>query len=65
MNYNNMFEFELRKLVEEEILRVTEVLTTPGAIVDLSDYRHQVGKIVALRGVLDLCDEANSILSKR
>jgi len=65
MNYNNMFEFELRKLVEAEILRLSENLTNPAAVVDYSEYKHQVGKITALRAVFDLCDEVNTILSKR
>lgn len=65
MNYNNMFEFELRKLVEAEILRLSENLANPAAVVDYAEYKHQVGKIIALRAVFDLCDEANATLSKR
>ena len=65
MNFNNMFEFELRKLVEAEILRLSENLTNPAAIVDYAEYKHQVGKIIALRSVFDLCEEVNATLSKR
>jgi len=65
MNYNNLFEFELRKLVEAEILRLTENLTNCGSVVDYPEYKHQIGKIAALRSVSDLCDEVNTILSKR
>lgn len=65
MNFNNMFEFELRKLVEAEILRLSENLTNPAAIVDYAEYKHQVGKIMALRSVFDLCEEVNATLSKR
>lgn len=65
MNYNNMFEFELRKLVEAEILRISENLTNPASVVDYSEYKHQVGKILALRSVSDLCEEVNTTLSKR
>jgi hypothetical protein len=65
MNFNNMFEFELRKLVEAEILRLSENLTNPAAVVDYAEYKHQVGKITALRAVFDLCDEVNTTLSKR
>lgn len=65
MNYNNMFEFELRKLVEAEIIRLSENLANPAAVVDYAEYKHQVGKILALRSVFDLCEEVNTTLSKR
>lgn len=65
MNYNNMFEFELRKLVEAEIIRLSENLANPAAVVDYAEYKHQVGKILALRSVFDLCEEVNITLSKR
>ena len=65
MNYNNQFEIELNKLLEAEIARLSENLVTPGSIVDYPDYEHQVGKIIALRSVIDLCEEVNTILSKR
>lgn len=65
MNYNQMFEFELRKLVEAEIARLTENLTNSASVEDYSDYKYQAGKISALRGVFDLCEEANTAISKR
>lgn len=65
MNYNNQFEIELKKLIDAEILRLTDNLTNPAGVVDYADYKHHVGKIIALRGVFDLCDEVNTILSKR
>lgn len=65
MNYNNAFEVELKKLLSAEIDRLSENLTTPNAIVDFAEYKHQIGKVIALRAVFDLCDEVNTILSKR
>ena len=65
MNFNNMFEFELRKLVEAEILRLSENLTNPAAVVDYAEHKQQVGKLIALRSVFDLCEEVNATLSKR
>ena len=65
MSYQNAFEFELMKLVEEKISVLTENLTHSGSVVDYSEYKHQIGKIAALREVADLCEEANRILSSR
>lgn len=65
MNYNNMFEFELMKLVEAEITRLTDNVTNGAAIVDYCDYKHQIGKISGLRAVFDLCEDVNKTLSER
>lgn len=65
MNYNNLFEFELIKLVEAEIARLSENITHPGVVVDYPDYKYQIGKIEGLREVFTLCEEANKVLSER
>jgi hypothetical protein len=65
MTYNNQFEAELKKLLTAEIDRLTDNLTNPASVIDYADYKHHVGKIIALRGVFDLFDEVNTILSKR
>lgn len=65
MNYNNLFEFELMKLVEAEIARLSENLTHPSVVVDYPDYKYQIGKIAGLREVFGLCEEVNKTISER
>jgi hypothetical protein len=65
LNYHNLFEIELKKLINEEIKRIEENLSNGLSVVDFADYRHQVGKIIALRTVLERCDEVQSILNKK
>ena len=65
MNYNNLFEFELLKLVEARIASLTENVTNVGAVVDYPDYKYQVGRIAGLREIEDLREEVNRIISER
>jgi len=65
MNLNNLFENELRKLIEEEIERIKEILGNGLSVVDYPEYRHHTGQIRALRTVLERCSEVQSIISKR
>ena len=65
MNYNNLFEIELSKLIEARIANLTENVTHPHAVVDYSDYKYQVGRIAGLREFQDLREEANKIISER
>ena len=65
LNYNNLFEQELRKLISEETERITDVLASGMSVIDYSDYKQQVGKIQGLRAALDYCEEVRSIISKR
>lgn len=65
MNYNNLFEIELSKLVEARIANLTENVTNPHAVVDYSDYKYQVGRIAGLREFQDLREEVNKIISER
>jgi hypothetical protein len=64
-NYNNLFEQELKKAIEEEIERLKDNVSNGLSVVDYSDYKHQVGKIAGLRIVLDLCEAVQSEISKR
>jgi hypothetical protein len=65
LNYQNLFEIELKKLIILEQDRLKDNLCNGLSVVDFAEYRHQVGKLQGLQSVLDLCDEVNSILSKR
>lgn len=61
----NQFEAELKKLIDEEAARVSENLSLGTSVKDYGDYRNQVGQIQGLRKALDLCEEAQSIISKQ
>jgi hypothetical protein len=65
MNFNNLFEFELMKLIEARIASLSENITNAHAVVDYSDYKYQVGKIAGLREFEDLREEVNKIISER
>jgi len=64
VNLNNLFENELRKLIEEDE-RIKELLGNGLAVIDYAEYKHHTGQIRALRTVLERCEEVQSILSKR
>lgn len=59
LTYNMLFEKELRKLLIETIERRKDDLSFGHAL----DYQKEVGIITGLRTALDLCDEANKLLS--
>ena len=65
LTYNSMFEKELKKIVEEEILRLMDRLSTGAAIEDFSHYKFLTGQIMGLRKIVELSDEVQSILSKK
>jgi len=58
------FEYELKKLVDEEIERLTDILTLGVSIHDIADYKHITGQLAAWRKLDDLCDEARSVMDK-
>lgn len=64
LSYSDFFEQELKKLIDAEIIRILEILATGTSVNDISEYRHLTGKILALRGVYELCDEARSITNR-
>jgi hypothetical protein len=65
MNYNNLFEFELMKLLEAEVARLAENITHPSVVVDYPDYKYQIGKIAGMREVFAMCEEVNKTISER
>jgi hypothetical protein len=64
MNYNTLFEIELKKIIEEEILKACEAIGN-GSAADFNDYKMQVGKVKGLKLVLDYCEEVKTTLSRR
>jgi hypothetical protein len=62
---NDLFRVELEKLVEGEIQRLMENIVVGHAAIDFSAYKHQVGVIEGLRAVLELCEQAQSIVDRK
>jgi len=62
---STQFEIELRKVIDEQLSEAMESLVT-GVASDFADYKFKVGRITALRQVLDYyCDEVNAKLNKQ
>jgi len=60
------FEIELKKIIDEEIDRLSEVLEAGVGIPDYAKYQNIVGQIYALRLVAnEYCFEANDTIEKR
>lgn len=60
----DLFEKEFRRLLEEEIARLSEEIAL-GLLKSYEEYKFSTGKIVGLRLTLDYLDEASSIVSKK
>lgn len=65
LTYNTLYEKELIKLIEEEIMRLMDRLSTGAAIEDFPQYKNIVGQIQGLRKIVELNEEVQSILSKK
>jgi len=63
--YQAYYQYELKKLLNEDIERLKENLVSSYQIegFDFSAYRHQVGKIEGLRMALESCEEADAIVN--
>lgn len=63
---NSLFEAELKKIIDAEILRLTENLVLGMAVSDYPEYRHQIGLIAAYNRVAtEFLDEAQTNTAKR
>jgi hypothetical protein len=65
LTYNNQFEFELKKLIDEEKSRILEIISFGSSVEDFASYKQLVGRIAALQWVVEACDEVNATLAKR
>jgi hypothetical protein len=63
MNISTLFEAELKKMIAEELERIAEKLCVGFSIEDMNQYKHETGRVAALRSVLDMCDEVNTIIA--
>ena len=65
LTYNNQFQIELMKLVDERISHINETIMLGMGVVDYADYKYQIGQVAGLRSIIELSEEVNSILAKR
>jgi predicted hydrocarbon binding protein len=65
LSYSDVFERELRKIIEAEIDRLLENIGHGMGVADYSHYMKLVGEISSFRRVLELCDEARSIANQQ
>ena len=65
LTYNNQFQLELMKLIDERIAHITDNVMLGMSVVDYTEYKHQIGKVEGLRAIIELSEEVNTILSKR
>jgi hypothetical protein len=64
--YATYYQYELSKLLKEEIDRLTATITAEYEVVsDYSSYRYHIGQIRGLRRALELCDEAETVVNNR
>lgn len=61
---SSVFERELRRLISEERHHLATNLVGGHSITSIEQYREAVGKIAALDMVIELCDDAQSIVNK-
>lgn len=61
---SSVFERELRRLISEERHHIATNLVGGHSIMSFEQYREAVGKIAALDMVIELCDDAQTIVNK-
>ena len=61
---SNVFERELRRLISEERHHIATNIVGGHSITSMEAYREAVGRIAALDLVIELCDDAQTIVNK-
>jgi hypothetical protein len=61
---SSVFERELRRLISEERHHIATNIVGGHSITSMDQYREAVGKIAALDLVIELCDEAQTVVNK-
>ena len=65
LNISTAFEIELKKLIAQEIERISENLLVGFSIKYMEQYKNETGRVADFRFVLDMCEEVNTIISPR
>jgi len=63
--YRTAFEAELLRSVEQRLEHLMAELLTPQKLVDYPAYREQVGRIMSLKEIAGMCEDANETLQKQ
>lgn len=61
---SSVFERELRRLISEERHHIATNIVGGHSITSMEAYREAVGRIAALDLVIELCDDAQTIVNK-
>jgi hypothetical protein len=61
---SSVFERELRRLISEERHHLATNLVGGHSITSMEAYREAVGRIAALDLVIELCDDAQTLVNK-
>jgi len=61
---SSVFERELRRLISEERHHIATNIVGGHSITTIEQYREAVGRIAALDMVIELCDDAQTVVNK-
>mgnify|MGYP000252843078 FL=1 len=61
---SSVFERELRRLISEERHHIATNIVGGHSIKTIEEYREAIGKIAALDMVIELCDDAQTVVNK-
>ncbi len=61
---STVFERELRRMISEERHHIASNIVGGHSIKTIEEYREAVGRIAALDMVVELCDDAQTIVNK-
>jgi len=61
---SSVFERELRRLISEERHHIATNIVGGRSVTSMEEYREAVGRIAALDLVIELCDDAQTIVNK-
>lgn len=65
LTFHALYTDTYKRLINEEIQRLMEIVLTNGSIQDFSAYKHKIGVIEGLRRAIDLSEEADAIANGR
>ena len=65
LTYNDLWQFEFKKLVTAELERLASIVASPKGPKDHSEYKQYVGQIQGLRRAIELSEEAQTIAQNK
>lgn len=65
LTFHASYLHHYKQLIDEELQRLMEILTSNHAITDFSAYKYQVGILDGLKKALELSEEADAIANGR